>query len=598
MSRVCPPRRQAWAILVVCLRCFWAPGYSLHPAALSAQPVQTSFYVSPDGSDAKRGTLSAPFRTVQRALDAAAASIARPMTADVVVYLRAGTFRPASPLILGPAHSGRNGFRLVLRSFPGEHAVVSGGRLITGWTLHERTANIYQAPLPPNWSFRQVYVNGSHAVRARMSLEPGALIRTPAGLQAAKPLSNELSRVGEGEVVVLGKWMMIRCRIAAAAKDRLTIVEPCWRNAEWAVPWGAASPAWIENSYQFLNGPGQWFLDRSAGGVLYYIPRPGEDLSKATVEAPFLEDLVVGNAAHDILFEDLRFSVSNWLGPDSADGYVGLQAGYHKVGTKGALAPAHAPIRFSDSRAITFDGNTFEHLGSTALSFDGASQRISITGNRFVDLAGGAMQLGQIDDGRITDAAKQNRSFTIRDNLVENTGFDYLDTAAIAGFYVADFVAEHNEIASVPHYGISVGWGWGKEPSYAAANQIGWNAIHDFSQAFSDSAAIYTLGPSPETVIHDNHAARGGRGYGCLYPDEGSAYQRWTHNVCEAVREWLHVWTGSIHDNRIDENWADTAASVNEGTRNDIARNWFGRADQWPAPAQAVKQRAGPRPRS
>ena len=73
------------------------------------------------------------------------------------------------------------------------------------------------------------------------------------------------------------------------------------------------------------------------------------------------------------------------------------------------------------------------------------------------------MQFGQIDGGT-TDMTKQDRSFAIRDNLVENTGFDYRDTAAIAGFYVADLVAERNEIASVPHCGISVGWGCGKEP--------------------------------------------------------------------------------------------------------------------------------------
>ena len=174
-------------------------------------------------------------------------------------------------------------------------------------------------------------MNGRHAVRARMSLDPGAFIRTPDGLKAAKPSSNELSRVREGEVVVLGKWMMVRCRIAAAAGDGLAISEPCWRNAEWAAPWGATSPSWIEDNCQFLNSPGQWFLDRSASGGVYYIPRPGEDLSKATVEAPFLDDLIVGNAAHGILFEDLHFGASNWLGSDSADGYVGLQAGYHKV---------------------------------------------------------------------------------------------------------------------------------------------------------------------------------------------------------------------------------------------------------------------------
>jgi hypothetical protein len=75
----------------------------------------------------------------------------------------------------------------------------------------------------------------------------------------------------------------------------------------------------------------------------------------------------------------------------------------------------------------------------------------------------------------------------------------------VLGLNIDHMVVEHNEFFNIPHTAISIGWGWGKEPSYSRDNKIGWNYIHKFSRLFHDSAAIYTLGPMPNTLIHSNY---------------------------------------------------------------------------------------------
>jgi hypothetical protein len=570
----------------------------LPPTALSSENTadkQTLLYVSPQGSNSNPGTVDAPFQTVHKAIDAATAAMRQWQTEDVTISLRGGIYRLDRPLTFGPASSGANGHKLVLQSYPGEHAVISGGVPITGWRLYDHQKNIYRAYVSPAWSFRQLYVKGRHATRARLVLESDALRRTSRGFVTDTAMPKGWGNITAGEVVILGNWMSIRCRVDSAAGTLVTLSEPCWGNSHWALRWGAKTPRWIENKYRLLQVPGEWYLGRAPASFLYYVAGRHEDMSRAEVTAPLLEELIIGDRAHDITFKDLTFSDSTWVGPDRDDGYVGLQEGYNKVGKTGALVAMHSTTRFSRSRNITFEGNRFERLGSTALSFDQGSQNIAIVGNTFIEIAGGAMSLGDIEDGSDLDPATQSRSYLVARNLIRETGFDYFETAAIAAFHVVDFRAEHNEIGPVPQSGISVGWGWGKDPSYNRGIRIGWNFIHDASQMFTDSAAIYTLGPSPDTVIHDNYISGGGRGYGCLYPDEGSAYQRWTHNVCENVREWLHIWTDSIHDNQIDDNWSDTPSMRNRGTANDVRNNTVVPDRNWPLAAQSIKTEAGSR---
>src|SRR5690349_17207015 len=78
-------------------------------------------------------------------------------------------------------------------------------------------------------------------------------------------------------------------------------------------------PYWVENVVEALDTPGQWYLDRPQG-ILYYLPRPREEMRSAEIIAPRLTRLirVVGRAgapAHDLCFEGLTFAHAEWQPP-------------------------------------------------------------------------------------------------------------------------------------------------------------------------------------------------------------------------------------------------------------------------------------------
>eukprot|EP00966_Prymnesium_polylepis_P160554 3711644-Prymnesium_polylepis.1 len=85
---------------------------------------------------------------------------------------------------------------------------------------------------------------------------------------------------------------------------------------------------------------------------------------------------------------------------------------------------------------------------------------------------------------------------------------------------------------------------------------------------------------------------------GALYPDEGSAYSVWDSNVVSGIRgsKWLHLWTSSIHDVTISNNFADTPVYLNRGTRCPMVNNTVFPPGAPPAAARAIIDAAGPRP--
>ncbi|MBC3839500.1 hypothetical protein GXW82_02595 [Streptacidiphilus sp. 4-A2] len=82
----------------------------------------------------------------------------------------------------------------------------------------------------------------------------------------------------------------------------INVAPGCWAANNVDVPNlgfpfnGSGLPAldgvsYLENAYQLLTAPGQFYLDQRAG-YLYYIPTPGQDMHSADVELPTLQTLV------------------------------------------------------------------------------------------------------------------------------------------------------------------------------------------------------------------------------------------------------------------------------------------------------------------
>jgi hypothetical protein len=373
---------------------------------------------------------------------------------------------------------------------------------------------------------------------------------------------------------------MMRCPVQKIVGPDITMEPDCWRNANVFVSssgqslWNFREMAWLENAYEFLDQPGEWYLDNTSGR-LYYIPLPGEDMSNAVVELPVLETLIsaqgeVGRPVAHLRFEGLAFAYATWLQPSSHDGYASDQSGFHLVG------PDHQPntighdpndvrtpgnVRLGYAQHVVFRNDTFAHLGGVALDFDTGSQFNFIIDNVFEDISSAAIQLGGITvaDHHPAFADQVTRDNLISNNLIRFTGREYWDSAAIYVGFTTRTTVSHNDISDVPWSGIAVGWGWGlldqdafpglpgatqgmwghwDTPSTSHGNRIIHNRIQRFLGELWDGGAIYSQAMQGTSladgeliawnVASGKRAAAGGNAF---YTDGGSRYVTLFQNV-------------------------------------------------------------------
>jgi hypothetical protein len=107
--------------------------------------------------------MAQPLRTVGKARDLVRGMTAG-MTADITVYLRGGTYQQTSTLAFTNADSGQNGHYVKYLAYTGEQPIITGGAPITGWTAASNGIYTASGITTP---FRQLYVNGVKAIRAR-----------------------------------------------------------------------------------------------------------------------------------------------------------------------------------------------------------------------------------------------------------------------------------------------------------------------------------------------------------------------------------------------------------------------------------------------
>jgi hypothetical protein len=492
----------------------------------SPPPVVATLWLSPDGDDSGSGTRDAPCRTLGHAhAEVCRFAETAPRGSAITVLLEDGTYTLAEPLRFDPERFGPDGPAVRFAAAGDSAPVISGGRRIGGWTLHDADRNIYAASAQ-SVRARQLYVDGRRAARASTTMPDGGI---PAGFRPAPLLPDplppqntpfaieggidfiptELNPAGwrdpaewrrhdQVEAVIVTQWKMMRVPVRSihasdgAKPGTIRLAQPGWTNANLYLSTLPSPPAppqtpgppgiwafWqvtrFENDYAFLDQPGEWVLDSEAD-TLFYIPRPGEDMEVAEVILPALEVLVEGAGVDGrpvcgLTFEGIGFRHATWLGPSGGDGYVADQSGFHLTGeANGWNITGHAQfvertpgnLRFAYARGIVFDRCRFEQLGAVALDFDTGSQGNRIARCSFDDIASAAIQIGGVAC-RDFDPTQgaRCRDNQITDNRIRRTGRDYVDSAAIYLGFTSDSLVANNTISETPWAGIALGWGWG-----------------------------------------------------------------------------------------------------------------------------------------
>ena len=541
--------------------------------AAHAAPPARNVYVSPAiGYDTGSGNAAHPFKTLQEARDFVR-KIDRNMQSDIHVELMGGTYQLSDTLTLTGADSGTNGHHIVYEAAPGANPVISGGTSVTGWTVSDPTRNIYVAHVG-SIDTRQLYVNGELETRARGQDNPSGFTKTATGYTITDTSLDSWKNQTNLEVVSRWGWMLYRCPVQSIVGTTMTMQQPCWQNANLHAGEEIQNPTWLENAYELLNTPGQWYLNQSTGD-LYYRPKAGQNMATATVTIPRVQDLVdlngtVANPVSNVSFQGITFSYSTWLAPSSSDGMVEGQAGFRIVGSNNPTfdstrlnwVKTPGAVNVSYGHGVSFDGNTFTHLGAVGLNLNTGTQNTDVTGNVFTQVAATGIQIGgtEVIDAHPTDPRDITKDNTLDNNVVTNVADQYNGSVGILAGYTDHTVITHNKVYNLPYSGISVGWGWGltdaggdtnypgnsgvpvwTTPTTSRNNVISDNQISDIMKSQSDGGAIYTLSANPGGVVSGNYISNiPGPAYGAIYQDEGSRYWTTTQNaLCNVAYQWL-----------------------------------------------------------
>lgn len=539
----------------------------------------TILYVAPNGNDKDTGTLERPLATPMAAL----ARLNRMkgnglLRLPATIFMREGMYPISEPMIIGPKDS----LPVTIAAFPGERPIIDGGMRIGDWAMGEvngRKAWISHIPAVREGKlhFKQLFVNGTRRERATLPKkgffqmesvpgmkEPRAELFAGSDRFVAAPGDFRAFRnPSDVDVMVYHYWTDERMSLSSYDEATRTVVsrrrsifaltddfEP--RYAKYAV----------ENVFEGLTEPGEWYLDRSEGN-LYYIPmdgeKPGETLVVAPVTRQFLR--LEGDAASNsfveyITFKGISFAYSEWDYTTSAG------KGFGSKGVEYASSPQAAfnvpgAVYLQGARYCSFEDCLIDHAGTYGIEIADGCRGIRVQGCELSDLGAGGIKL----NGAAADEPEALRTGnnSITDNHIHHCGRVFRAGVGILSVHSHGNDMSHNHIHDLYYSGISCGWVWGFGANASRDNRIERNHIHHLGFGLlSDMGGVYTLGVQPGTVvkgnlIHDIEKANYG-GWG-IYPDEGS--------------------TGIVYEDNIVYNTSSQPFNQHYGHENTVRNNIF-----------------------
>ena len=545
-------------------------------------------WISPKGSDFNDGTCQSPKATLTSALRQAREwrrTEDNRIQGGITIYMEGGTYAFYEPVFIRPEDSGTKESPTIIRSVGDEKVILSGGISINGW---KKQGKVWVADVPVfngrPLDFRQLWVNGKKAVRARdvedfekmnriCSVdEKNEILYVPA-VSIRRLIDNKGNlKAKYAEMVLHQMWCVANLRIRSVEVQgdsaAIRFHQPESRiqfEHLWPRPMvttdGHNSAFYLTNARELQDVPGEWYHDMDARKVYYY-PREGEKMQEAEVIVPAVETLVrvegtVDRPVCHIRFEKITFSYTTWMRP-SEKGHVPLQAGMyltdgyridpkmqrnylnHPLDNQGWLGRPAAAVRVVAARQIDFERCRFEHLGSTGLDYEEAVQGGVVRGCLFRDIAGNGLLVGSFSPAAHEthlpyDPADRREVCTqqhINNCYFTEIGNEDWGCLAIAAGYVGDVNIEHNEISEVPYSGISLGWGWTQTVNCMRNNRVHANLIHHYAKHMYDVAGIYTLGSQPKSYVTENcvHSiykpgyVHDPNHWFYLYTDEGSSF--------------------------------------------------------------------------
>ena len=227
-----------------------------------------TYYVSKTGKNTNPGTKTAPFKTIQFAVNK--------LNAGDVCYIRHGIYREHIRF----KNSGKQNKPIILRNFPGEKVTITPTFKRHNWSKHAK--NIYRTPCSEK--VVQVFIAGKPSMQAsfptiregelstktweNIFASPNKTVKVP-GIEKYKDITGArlVGICGRGLVALNGKVIHQSGKIVELQNEAFY-----WNKIHEKAYLGKGK-GFLVGKYAFLDAPGEWF---SNGKHLYYYAKPKE----------------------------------------------------------------------------------------------------------------------------------------------------------------------------------------------------------------------------------------------------------------------------------------------------------------------------------
>ncbi len=421
------------------------------------------------------------------------------------IVIAEGDYFLDEPLVLTDADS-----NLVIEADKGAKVTLYGGKKVAGWKRDGE--EFYSAELAGvkdgSWDFRALIVNGRYCPRARLPKEGTFThlsefnvpwMSTTGGGWKRKPTQEELTTlkyktedigpwldVKNAEVTVYHMWdeSLVGLKGMDAGAQTLTFRSP---SGHPAGAFGVKKYV-VWNVREGMTEPGQWYLDRTAGKVVYW-PLPGEDMDEAVVYAPKLESIIRiegsrNEPARNIFIRGITLSVTT------------------------------TPLKTGGFGAGAFDGAI---QVSKAEDCRLADLEVFNVGGQGIKASGGNLHVERchVHHTGACGVRINGNGWIVVDSHIHDIGLTYPSAIALpAGGSNAQIV--HNEVHETPYSAITCG---------GTGNRIEGNLIYHAMQELHDGAGIYCFA-GKNLVLSGNFIRdivdTGGYGASAYYLDERS----------------------------------------------------------------------------
>ncbi|TDO52489.1 parallel beta helix pectate lyase-like protein [Kribbella sp. VKM Ac-2527] len=485
----------------------------------------TSFWVSPDGNDSAIGTQAKPWRTVEHARDTIRArNLNKHLSCDLVVNLKAGTYKVDKTITFDDRDSGSNGQQVVYRSADGPgKAVFEGATEVTGWTPYKD--GIFKAPVDVDQPFYTVYAEGQRATTARypnrrsdeewapylrsILFDPTKeAVRDQIGFNAgdidpAWDLRLGTSWPAQVTVWSGGSWSWFTDTVPMLdinfTKRRTTLVYPARYGF---INSGGGSRYFVQNSLSLLDQAGEYYLDYPAK-QLYYKPAGGTmdgvEVLRPTVTQVFtltgastsrrVENLTLDGLAiqHTDFMDWYRYG---WNGT----GDSGFKHKYPKYDTQIELPRNRwGAITLTNTRGVRLTRLHIQQTGFTAIELLFANERTTVSDSLLEHLGNDGIKVegGWPGEG---DLAHDN---TFTNNYIHHVGeLVPGDSAGVEIMNSGRNEISHTVVEHGARYGISIE----SRPeipnadNYTGGNQVHHVRLSHLAKDSGDTGPFYAYG--------------------------------------------------------------------------------------------------------